>query len=54
MTSHRGRTSAPPKCSATHGQTIANVAELAVNLASDGAEVVTGSMPVLDGGYTAG
>jgi enoyl-[acyl-carrier-protein] reductase (NADH) len=47
-------TSAPPKCSVTHGQTIANVAELAVYLASDDAEMVTESMQVLDGGYTAG
>jgi len=34
--------------------TAEDVAKLAVYLASDDAEMVTGSMQVLDGGYTAG
>jgi enoyl-[acyl-carrier-protein] reductase (NADH) len=37
-----------------HLGTAEDVAELAVYLASEAAEMVTGSMQVLDGGYTAG
>ena len=37
-----------------HLGTAEDMAKLAVYLASDDAEMVTGSMQVLDGGYTAG
>jgi enoyl-[acyl-carrier-protein] reductase (NADH) len=37
-----------------HFGTAEDVAKLAMYLASDDAEMVTGSMQVLDGGYTAG
>lgn len=37
-----------------HLGTAEDVAKLAMYLASDDAEMVTGSMQVLDGGYTAG
>ena len=37
-----------------HLGTADDVAKLSVYLASDDAEMVTGSMQVLDGGYTAG
>ena len=37
-----------------HLGTAEDVAKLAVYIASDDAEMVTGSMQVLDGGYTAG
>jgi enoyl-[acyl-carrier-protein] reductase (NADH) len=37
-----------------HLGTAEDVSKLAVYLASDDAEMVTGSMKVLDGGYTAG